>query len=85
MRRTKEVRPWVDKLIDNSSGRAGLPGVSRVILGKETLGPHSLTWVTITQPEAGHSKWPVLCWGPQGDCCVRILGAEEALSPRGMG
>ena len=32
MRRTKEVRPWVDKLIDNSSGRAGLPGDNKFFL-----------------------------------------------------
>lgn len=32
MKRTKEVRPWVDKLIDNSLRGAGLPGDNKLLL-----------------------------------------------------
>jgi hypothetical protein len=32
MKRTKEVRPWVDKLIDNSLGGAGLSGDNKLFL-----------------------------------------------------
>lgn len=32
MKTTKEVRPWVDKLIDNSLRGAGLPGDNKLLL-----------------------------------------------------
>lgn len=71
MRRTKEVRPWVDKLIDNSLGRAGLPGDNKLLL--MAFATHR------PQPENKLSGWSKGSNKPQAEeppaCSLLVPGA----------
>ena len=69
MRRTKEVRPWVDKLIDNSLGRAGLPGDNKLLLmASAACRPQPENKLSGSPREATNSKQrsplPAPCWSP---------------------